>query len=216
MTIPLHKALWNRLLAFREYLSWGNQHKLTDDQLQAIHDILFNPSPKTQELLPEWRSTLFEQYKLFVEMADKISERRHNTNSFFLTGNTLFITIFGALIAFDNSSPGRSGISVTQLRENPALGIIAISVAIAGILLCAIWWSLIMRYRNLNHQKFTIIHQLENHLPTKPYMAEEKVPTGNFKGLTKAEQFTPLVFAILYMVIIGVLIHIYQQSLLLR
>jgi len=35
----------------------------------------------------------FEQYKLYVEMADKISERRGHANTFFTTVNTLLFTV---------------------------------------------------------------------------------------------------------------------------
>ncbi len=37
----------------------------------------------------------FEQYKLFVEMTDRISSRRQSANSFFLSVNTAVIAIIG-------------------------------------------------------------------------------------------------------------------------
>ena len=43
---------------------------------------------------------LLEQYKLYVEMADRISARRGLTNSFFLTLNTGIVALVGALKKF--------------------------------------------------------------------------------------------------------------------
>ena len=37
----------------------------------------------------------FEQYKIYLEMADRISSRRQSANSFFVTINTLLITLAG-------------------------------------------------------------------------------------------------------------------------
>ena len=36
---------------------------------------------------------LLEQYKLYVEMTDRISQRRMNANTFFISVNTLLLTI---------------------------------------------------------------------------------------------------------------------------
>lgn len=38
---------------------------------------------------------LFEQYKLYVESAEKISDRRQNANNYFLTINTALISFLG-------------------------------------------------------------------------------------------------------------------------
>lgn len=44
-----------------------------------------------------YQPAILEQYKLYVEMADRVSSRRGLTN-FFLTLNTLVFTIIGAFI----------------------------------------------------------------------------------------------------------------------
>ena len=45
---------------------------------------------------------LLEQYKLYVEMADRISQRRGAANTFFLTFNT---AVVGALAGFYKDVP---------------------------------------------------------------------------------------------------------------
>ena len=45
----------------------------------------------------EYRNHILEQYKLYVEMADKISQRRLETNNFFVSVNTLLLAFFTQL-----------------------------------------------------------------------------------------------------------------------
>ena len=54
---------------------------------------LLNKSAK--EYGENYRSHYFEQYKMYIESAEKISDRRQNANNFFLTINTVLISVFG-------------------------------------------------------------------------------------------------------------------------
>lgn len=45
------------------------------------------------DLGEEATEILFEQYKLYVEMADRISQRRMNINTFFISVNILLLII---------------------------------------------------------------------------------------------------------------------------
>lgn len=92
-------------------------------------------------------------YNDFVLSADKISARRYQTNSFFLTVNTALITIAGTLLT-------------------AALADFLWIVGFAGIAFCYYWRQLIGSYRSLNTAKFQVIHQMEEHLPMAPYRAE--------------------------------------------
>jgi hypothetical protein len=52
--------------------------------------------PITQEEYGDnFKPHLLEQYKLYVEMADRISGRRQSANSFFLSVNTAIIAAVG-------------------------------------------------------------------------------------------------------------------------
>lgn len=44
---------------------------------------------------------LLEQYRLYVEMADRIAARRHTANTFFLTSNTAFVSFIALTWAKD-------------------------------------------------------------------------------------------------------------------
>ena len=77
---------------------------------------------------------LLEQYKIYVEMADRISHRRAVANTFFLTFNT---AVVGALAGFYREEPHGAMVAIyaaaaavcddTVLKDTSA-GIISISI----------------------------------------------------------------------------------------
>lgn len=139
--------------------------------------------PKIQdEYGSEYNAHLLEQYKLFVEMADRVSARRQSANSFFLSVNTAII----ALVGYINSG--------TQTSSN-----FNWLIALAGIALCLMWFRLIKSYKDLNTAKFSVIHEMEAELPFAPYDVEwDKVQRGTNSKLylpfTHIEIYIPWVF----------------------
>jgi hypothetical protein len=131
----------------------------------------------------------FEQYKLYVEMADRISARRMLANSFFLGINTTLVTVFSAL--------------APKLKIS-TFGILPPFIAV--LLLCFVWWRIVKSYRQLNSGKYTIIGEMEKYLPLKPYAAEWTA-LGKGKNrklylpLTHVEYWVPVLFAILYSIL---------------
>jgi hypothetical protein len=138
-----------------------------------------------------YKKHLMEQYKLCVEMADRVSSRRSTTNNFFLTLNSLLITAIGIL--------SRIGISGNSF--NLTWVIIA---SFAGILFCWCWFTTINGYRTLNSSKFEIINSIEKKLPVAAFETEWKHLTpkdGKVKHrqLTKVECWIPKIFSLLYL-----------------
>jgi plasmid replication initiation protein len=109
-----------------------------------------------------YKSHLLEQYKLYVEMADKISERRQSANSFFLSVNTVIVglTTYFTLC----------GISCSSI-------ILFSPISMAGLVICYMWYRLVRSYRDLNTAKFKVIHEIEQQLPLAPYDLEWCTPT---------------------------------------
>ncbi len=139
---------------------------------------------------PAYREHLLEQYKLYVEMADRISHRRSVANSFFLTLHT---GLFGLAASL-------TGISFGQ-AENEAAGLTA---AIFGLPFAYMWWRILESYRQLNSGKYQVVHDLEALLPAAPYDDEwDKLGRGEdpkkYTQLTKVEGWVPLVFALGYL-----------------
>jgi hypothetical protein len=135
----------------------------------------------------EFEKHLFEQYKLYVEMADRISARRMLANSFFVGVHTALITAFTVL-----------------LKENilpPTL--MGMAPFFAVIVLCFVWWRVVHSYRQLNSGKFKVVHALEQMLPVAPYDAEWKALGAGknrklYLPLTHIENWVPVCFGALY------------------
>lgn len=130
-----------------------------------------------------YQEHILEQYKLYVEFADRISQRRADANTFFLTINTLIVTGLGLL----NNSVGRY----------------SIVIAILGSVLSITWYFILKSYRMLNSGKFKVIHEIEEQLPMALYKHEWEI-LGGGKDKTKywpishIEKIVPLVFVLAY------------------
>jgi len=131
---------------------------------------------------------ILEIYKIYLQMADKISDRRQSANSFFLAINTVIV-----------SSISYISISNTAYSSN----LFYIFVSIAGMVICYYWYRLIRSYKDLNSGKFKVIHQIESYLPLSPYDTEwEMLGRGKDKKkylpFTKIEMRIPWVFFALH------------------
>ncbi|MEM6346254.1 MAG: hypothetical protein AAF927_20355 [Bacteroidota bacterium] len=134
---------------------------------------------------------LFEQYKMFVEMADRISARRSNANVFFLTINSSIITFISFYIK-----------EIKKIDEPEFL----IFPFIGVLMICLVWSAIIQSYKSLNSGKFQVIRLMSAKLPATPYQAEWiALGEGNDKRkyfpLTQIEQWVPAIFAFLYIVL---------------
>ena len=145
-----------------------------------------------EEYGDNYRPHLLEQYKLYVEMADRVSQRRATANSFFLTLNT------GLL----GSATGLAGFlfDVTQVLA------VSWGIAIFGLGFSYVWWRILKSYRQLNTAKFMVVHDLESKLPVAPYDDEwEKVERGKnpklYLPLTVVEARVPMLFMLGYSIL---------------
>ena len=154
----------------------------------AIDEIKGKLFPKSKEKYGEnYEEHYLEIYKLYVSMADNISSRRQNANSFFVAVNT-------ALIAF---------VGYARPCVGSEIGRFIWLLALAGAVLCYAWYRLIRSYKDLNSGKFKVIHLIEENLPLSPYDAEwEAVGRGKDKKLylpfTHVEIYVPWVFFVVH------------------
>jgi hypothetical protein len=114
------------------------------------------PSIPEGEYGENYRAHLLEQYKQYLNMADKISDRRSTANTFFLTINTALLSAFGIA-------------NLTSQKTYPLLFIVG---SIGAIILSYSWYRLVRAYRDLNTAKFKVVHEIENNLPIRPFEAE--------------------------------------------
>jgi len=141
----------------------------------------------------EYNAHLLDEYKLFVGLMDKISERRLTANTFFLTANTLLVSGLGAL-------------SIFHYATLVWYSVVLVLASLAGMLLCWEWRAIIISYGQLNTGKFKIIHSIEERLPLDLFRAEWKAlgegkSPATYKPVTSVEIRIPVIFMLMYALI---------------
>lgn len=133
---------------------------------------------------PDYQSHLLEQYKLFVESSQKVSEWRNATNNYFITVNAALAALYGLLAA------------------ESVLPFWRYAIPVVGVAVCIAWKILITSYKNLNTAKFHIIHELESHLPVAIFRHEwqllKKGRTPLYRPVSHVESWIPLAFGLLH------------------
>lgn len=135
----------------------------------------------------KWHSHLLDQYKLYVEMADRISQRRTSANTYFLSVNSAILAFVGYLTT--NASPEYMWL-----------------LALAGCMLTLFWYSIINSYRNLNSVKWRVVQDIEKRLPISPYDAEwDTLQRGKnpklYRPISHIESWVPGVFFVLHLIV---------------
>lgn len=145
----------------------------------------------------DYQNHFLEQYKLYLASVEKISDRRQNANNYFITTNTVLISILGLsfkLTVFENISW------------------IKALIAFVGIVICVIFWYLLRAYKQLNTGKFAVIHEVEKRLPLSLYSHEWNVlgqgkDTAKYYPFSHIELLIPWVFGIIYTLLIFVFLN---------
>ena len=133
---------------------------------------------KEQPLKGADASIAFDQYKLAVEMWDRVRERRQKMNAF-------YVTITSALMT-----------AVTALAKDH-FGMTLIP-SVTGIVICLLWFETILRYKELTDDKQSVIVSMEALFPCSPFGAERKR-----RHFTLIERIIPLTFIALFVTIIS-------------
>jgi hypothetical protein len=178
---------------------------MQDEQIDSISNLVSEQDPKPtvetnissnnaraslrEDYGSEFKAHLLEQYKLYVEMADRVSSRRVQTAS-------IYTSILSALLAL---------LSITSNKElfQGSQRFVLLTIAILGLCLCLAWAANINSYKQLNSLKFKVIHDMETHLPFPCYDMEWKILKEDkhkqrYFRLTSIEQYIPAILAIPY------------------
>lgn len=149
----------------------------------------------------EYQSHLLEQYKTYQSSAENISTRRQSANAFFVTVNTVLVSLVGYI---DLGSPSSSRYYWL--------------VSLSGIAISYMWYRLIRSYKDLNSAKFKVIHEIEKSLPISPYDAEwEAVGRGEnpklYLPFAHIEIYVPWVFILLHLTVLLLVVYPWLKSL---
>ena len=138
----------------------------------------------------QFDSHYFEQYKLYVDLADRINSRRMASNSFFVSIHTFLLGTYTVLLEENRLEPSFPGLLPI----------------IAALFLCAVWWFSVRSYRQVNKGKFKVIHLMEQNLPAAPFDLEWKElgfgrKLQQYFPISYMENVVPVSFGILYVVL---------------
>lgn len=133
----------------------------------------------------EEKEIILEQYKLYVEMADKISERRSSVNTFFLTANSIILTVVSI-----------NGFDIAKFSW---------LITAVGLIFSYTWYYLLQSYKLLNSGKFRVVHKIEQKLPLNLYAFEWEIlgegkDRAKYWPISHIEKILPALFAIIYIV----------------
>ncbi|WP_027187433.1 RipA family octameric membrane protein [Desulfovibrio cuneatus] len=130
-----------------------------------------------------------EQYKICLDLAEKVTERRLKTNSFFIGVASAMTSLIAVVL------------SSSTLAINRTYTLIALWLF--SLLICKAWLSTIESYKKLNSAKFKIILELEKELKHDCLSCEwgflKQDP--KYSKLSENEKIIPKLFACLITVI---------------
>jgi hypothetical protein len=156
----------------------------SNDNSEANHyeERLFSSSPEIYG--DKYKEHYMELYKLYVNTAEAVGERRQKSNSFFLTLNTTIIAVISYVQL--NIQPGKSS-DLYWL------------ISLSGMVLSYTWYRTIKSYKDINVGKFKIIHLIERKLPLALYDAEWDAlgrgkKTELYLEFTTIEKIVPWIF----------------------
>ncbi len=140
------------------------------------------------------RDQLLEIYKLHAELADRVSQRREGANRLYVSLNVGLVVFLAALLRF----------GFGDAPERLVLG----TIGGFGALLSVSWFIVIHSYRQLNKEKFRVLHKLEKQLPYQFFTLEwdpqsEGKKSNRYWKLTHVEVTLPTIFCGMFLLFIA-------------
>ncbi|WP_346290514.1 RipA family octameric membrane protein [Sphaerothrix gracilis] len=141
----------------------------------------------------DYGSLLIEQYKIYIEMMDRVTSRRGQANAFYIS------VLSGILVIL--SFPVNENLLIESSN------VLFVCISLLGLVLCLMWYVNLQSYKQLNRLKFQVIYELEQDLPFPMYQREwdilvnEKNSSGYYR-LTAIEKYIPLVLAVPYLILL--------------
>ncbi len=146
-------------------------------------------NPKSAEA----SARLFEQYKLYQQTSENLTQQEQKTNEFFLSINTALLTFSGAVIGFSDMP-----------AENKFL--ILLVAMLAGILFNRAWCRKIEQLKIINRAKMRMLNLIEQNLPLRlfdeEYVIMKDDPSGPYKNTVADKEAVPHSFNFLYGLIV--------------
>ena len=144
----------------------ANTKLITETISSNLINKRYNQEPRGKEEVEfSNRQFMFEQYKMLVESAHKIEERRGNSNNVFIGINTILISVM-------------IHVYPAQLSKLDIYNMFPLLfLTLIGILLSWDWLKVISSYKKLNSLNYFLIEEFEKLLPTYVFSLRGKMET---------------------------------------
>lgn len=152
------------------------------------------------------RNIMFEQYRLLVDSAHKIEERRGGSNNIFIGINTILMSILA---------------HPEQLAKIGAYDISLLPfLTLIGILISLDWLKVIASYKRLNSLNYSLIESFENLLPTYVFSLRGKMeteqsdpkPSSRANIILISENLLPKAFLSIYSIYLAAVLIMFLKS----
>ena len=135
---------------------------------------------KQKEYGEKFNDHLLDQYKLYVELTDRLSQRREHTNNLYIS---LVSGLFAVIALVLNNG------EASDLRY-----------------VCILWYINIESYRQLNTGRFKVIHEMEKYLPYPCYSREWEIlgegrEPKKYRPITHIQRYVPLAILLPYLIL---------------
>lgn len=131
------------------------------------------------------RDSHFELYKLYLETAEKTTDRRGSANNWMLSVNAAITGFYGYL--------SKDGVPEAQGD------VWYWAIPAAGVLISIAWFVLIGNYRTLNRAKFQILQEIEEDFEIRLFHKEYELYKANMPyNFSAVEQAIPIAFIAFY------------------
>lgn len=136
------------------------------------------------------RFALIEMFKLYLDTAERVSDRRAQANAWMISVNGALCTLYGVL------ERGRAFVGGSDLTGGLWV------ILAAGVLICVAWASLVASYRQLNAAKFNVLQEIEKELEFPLFAREQALYRDTARlSLSRIERWIPWVFVGLYSIV---------------
>ena len=137
------------------------------------------------------KNLLLDQYKMYVEMHDRISARRNQVNSF-------FISLLSGLLAIFSIASNQG-----HILNSPMVGLV---VGFLGSILCILWIFFFWFFCCFVVCFFLVILEMEEFLPfycynKESFLREQDLTGKTYLRPTSIEQYVSAIFGIVYLVL---------------
>ncbi len=137
--------------------------------------------------------TYVDLYKLHAELTDRVSQRREGANRLHVSIAVALVVFLGTLIRFS--------------EDRTLDAIVILAIGICGLIVSASWYIVLRSYRQLNTEKFRVLHDMETRLPYQFFTMEWDPESAGTKSnrywkLSVVETIMPMMFGALFLGII--------------